>query len=369
VRAHAELRAQIDEAVARVITRGRFVLGEELEAFESEFASYVGSRHCVGVANGTEALVLALGAAGVAAGDEVVVPTNTCSPTWLAVSALGAVPVGVEPDPDTYTMDPSRLRAALGARTAAVVPVHLYGLAADMDAIRAAVEDSASGSGTPRLVEDAAQAHGTRYRSRRAGSLGDAAAWSFYPTKNLGALGDGGAVTTDDEDLARRVRSLRNYGWGEADPYVSRTRGMNSRLDEIQAAILRVKLGRLEEWNARRAAIADAYISRISNPALRLPREPAWARSSWHLFVLRSPWRDQLREHMDRLGVATLVHYPVPPADQPAYADDSPSEGSELARQLGSEVLSVPLHPHLSAAEVDQGVDALNSFEPVRGDR
>jgi dTDP-4-amino-4,6-dideoxygalactose transaminase len=247
--AHAELRAELDAAYARVMDSGWFVLGDELAAFEAEFAAYCGARHCVGVGNGLDALHLILRAMQIGPGDEVIVPANTYIATWLAVSYAGAAPVPVEPDPRTFNLDPARVEAAVTPRTKAVMPVHLYGQPADVDAVR----EVAARHGL-RVIEDAAQAQGARYRGRAAGSLADAAGFSFYPGKNLGAAGDAGAVTTDDDALAAELRRLRNYG--SPAKYQHDVKGFNSRLDELQAAVLRVKLRRLDEWNARRAAVA-----------------------------------------------------------------------------------------------------------------
>jgi dTDP-4-amino-4,6-dideoxygalactose transaminase len=327
-------------------------------AFEREFASYVGVQYCVAVGNGLDALHLALRAMGIGPGDEVAVPSNTYVATWLAVSHTGARVVPVEPDPRTLNIDVGRLEAALTGRTKAVVPVHLYGQPADMDAIM----DLARRRGIW-VLEDAAQAHGARYRGRRAGGLGHAAAWSFYPTKNLGAFGDGGAVTTNDPEVARRVAMLRNYGC--AQKYVSEYRGYNSRLDELQAAVLRVKLRWLDVWNERRARVAATYCQRLASACVALPSVPEWAEPCWHLFVVRSRRRDALREHLRRYGVETLVHYPVPPHRQGAYRRLRFVGASlTIAEETSREVLSLPMGPHLSAWEVDRVVEAVLAFDP-----
>jgi len=359
---YRELRAEMDEAARRVMESGWFILGEEVEAFEREFAELCGARHCVGVANGLDALHLVLRAMGIGEGDEVIVPSNTFVATWLAVSYAGATPVAVEPDPRTFNLDPERVEEAVTPRTRAVMPVHLYGRPAEMDAIG----EVAARRGL-RVVEDAAQAQGARYRGRRAGSLADAAGFSFYPGKNLGALGDAGAVTTDDERLAAELRRLRNYG--STVKYRHEVRGVNSRLDELQAALLRVKLRRLDEWNARRARVARRYLGELEGvPDLALPSAPADAEHVWHLFVVRHPERDALREHLERAGVGTLIHYPLPPHRQPAYAALSLPEGSlPVAERMAREVLSLPLGPHLSDAEVDHVVAAVSSFAGRRG--
>ncbi len=355
--AYLELKPELDEAALRVLGSGWYLLGAELSAFEAEFAAYLGVKHCIGVGNGLDALHLSLRALGVGPGDEVLVPSNTFIATWLAVTYAGATPVPVEPDPDTYNLDPARLEAALTKRTKAVVPVHLYGQPADMDPIGA----FAARHGL-RVLEDAAQAHGARYRGRRVGGLGDAAAWSFYPGKNLGALGDGGAVTTDDDALAERLRTLRNYG--SRTKYVHETLGVNSRLDELQAAVLRVKLRHLDRWNERRREVAAHYLAALADLApttgLTLPAVPAWAEPVWHLFVVRSPERDRLQQHLKAQGIETLVHYPTPPHRQGAYRHLELLPGRlPLAEALHEQVLSLPLGPHLTGAGVAAVVSSL----------
>ena len=351
---YLELRAEIDDAVGRVLAGGQLVLGPETRAFEEEFAQFTGARFCVGVANGLDALVLSLEALGVGPGDEVVVPSHTFIATWLAVSRVGAVPVPVEPDPTTYTMDPARLEAAIGPRCRAVVPVHLYGQPADLDPIL----DVARRRGLA-VIGDAAQAHGALYKGRRLGALGDAAAWSFYPGKNLGAFGDGGAITTDDPRLADRLRALRNYGSHEK--YVHRVRGSNSRLDELQAAMLRVKLRHLDRWNDRRRRAASRYLAELAGvESLRLPVIAPYADHVWHLFVVRTSGREDLQRRLLADGVSTLVHYPTPPHAQEAYADGGFESGAfPVAERLGAEVLSLPMGPHLTDAQVDEVVAAL----------
>jgi dTDP-4-amino-4,6-dideoxygalactose transaminase len=355
--AHLELRDELDAAFARVLERGQYILGPEVEAFEQEFAAACGARHCVGVASGLDALHLSLLALGVRPGDEIIVPSNTFVATWLAVSQCGARPVAVEPDEGTFTLDPARLERAMGPRTRAIVPVHLYGHPADMDPIL----DIAKRRGIP-VLADAAQAHGALYRGRPVGALGDAAAWSFYPGKNLGALGDGGAVTTDDAALAERLRILRNYG--SRTKYVNEVRGFNSRLDELQAALLRVKLRRLDAWNARRREIAARYLDGLrSAPSVRLPRVAAWASPVWHLFVVRAAARASLQDHLARAGVVTLVHYPIPPHLQAAYADLGWPRGAfPIAERMHDEVLSLPIGPHMTDEQVTEVIEAVIAF-------
>jgi dTDP-4-amino-4,6-dideoxygalactose transaminase len=354
---YAELREELDAAYRRVMESGWYVLGAECEAFEAEFAAYCGARHCVGVGNGLEALHLILRAMGVGEGDEVIVPSNTYIATWLAVTYAGATPVPVEPDPLTHNLDPARVEEAVTPRTKVILPVHLYGQAADMDAIG----EIASRRGL-RVVEDAAQAQGAAYKGRKAGSLADAAGFSFYPGKNLGALGDAGAVVTDDGALADRVRVLRNYG--SRVKYENEARGFNSRLDELQAALLRAKLPKLDEWNARRRRVAESYLQQLEGVAgLVLPRVPEWAEPAWHLFVVRTRERARLQSHLAEAGVGTLIHYPKPPHMQAAYADAGHRAGDfPLAERLAEEVLSLPMGPHLPAEAVDYVVSQLSSF-------
>ena len=353
----AELQAELDEACARVMRSGWFIMGTELEAFEAEFAAYCGAAHCVGVANGLDALQLILRALGIGAGDEVIVPSNTFIATWLAVSYAGATPVPAEPDERTYNLDPAALEAAITPRTRAIMPVHLYGQPADMDAI-----NEVAGKHGLAVIEDAAQAHGARYRERCAGSLGHAAAYSFYPGKNLGALGDGGAVVTNDPALADRVRVLRNYG--SRVKYYHEVEGFNSRLDELQAALLRVKLSRLDEWNERRRDVAAFYLRSLEGVAgLAQPFVPGWAAPVWHLFVVRHERRDALREHLAAAGIGTLIHYPLPPHLQAAYARLGYRQGAfPRAERMAREVLSLPIGPHLSAPEAEAVVACLSLF-------
>jgi dTDP-4-amino-4,6-dideoxygalactose transaminase len=348
---HAELREELDEAYRRVLDAGQFVLGPSVEAFERAWAAVSGAGFAVGVGSGYDALVLGLRALGVGPGDEVLVPSNTYIATWLAVSAVGAVPVPVEPD-QTHDLDPALLEAARTPRTRAVLPVHLYGHPADLGRI----VDWAHEHGLV-VLSDAAQAHGARYRGEALGGLGDAVAWSFYPSKNLGALGDGGAVTTHDPELARRVAQLRNYGSPRRDLTVER--GVNSRLDELQAALLLVKLARLEEWNDRRSWVADRYLRELTGLPLGLPVVSPDVEHAWHLFVVRAPDRDALRRHLSGVGVPTVVHYPVAPGQQPAYRGlpDSP-----IAARLAGEVLSLPMGPHLTEGQQTRVITAVRGF-------
>lgn len=339
----AELRPEIDAAIAHVLDSGWYLLGKELEAFERDWAAYCGARHTVGLANGLDAIHLALRAVGIGPGDEVLVPSHTYIASWLGIMQAGAVPVPVECDPATANINPARLAAALTPRTRAVLPVHLYGQPADIDAVVAFAREHGL-----KVVEDAAQAHGARCRGRRLGAHGDAVAWSFYPTKNLGALGDAGAVTTDDADVADRLRMLRNYG--QRERYICEAVGLNSRMEELHAAVLGVKLRHLDAWNARRGRQAERYVRELAGvPGLTLPVVPAWAEPVWHLFVVRHVRRDAIRAALTAEGIQSIVHYPVPCHRQQAMAAlNIPAGALPIAERLAAEVLSLPIGPHLS---------------------
>lgn len=355
-----ELDSALDDAVLRVARSGRYLFGDELDAFEQSFAAYCGVKHCVGLSNGLDALHLALRAWGIGAGDEVIVPAHTFVATWLAVSYAGARPVPVDVDLASANISPELIERAITARTRAILPVHLYGRIADMSAIR----EIASRRGLL-VLEDAAQAHGATFRGARAGSFGDAAAFSFYPGKNLGAFGDAGAVVTNDDALALRVRQLSNYG--AARKYEHTLAGFNCRLDEIQAAVLRTKLPRLDDWNARRSAVARRYCALLSDMDVVLPAEDAAGdRSSWHLFVIRCADRAALQSELARANVETLVHYPTPPYLQPAYADQFSAAERRFpcAQRLSEEVLSLPMGPHLGDEQVQRVADAVGAARP-----
>ncbi len=361
--AHAELRARLDAAWRRVLDRGRFIDGPELARFEARFAALCGVAHCVGVGNGYDALRLMLQAAGVRAGDEVIVPAHTFIATWLAVSALGATPLPVDVDEESMNIDPRRVEAALSRRSRAIIAVHLYGRPAPMDALR----EIARRHGIA-LFEDAAQAHGAYTHDSPVGSLGDAAAFSFYPGKNLGALGDGGAIVTDDAELAARARRLRNYGAEQKNQH--QTRGGNSRLDELQAAFLNEKLARLEAWNRRRRAVARRYDEALRGiRGLRPPSIPCQATSAWHQYVVRVRGRDALCERLRRRGIGFAIHYPTPPHRSPAYADSHGALALPVAEGLAEQVLSLPMGPHLSEADQCRVIDALRDFFPETGCR
>jgi len=345
-------RADLHEALDRVLASGSFILGEEVDAFEHEFAGYCGVQHCIGVGNGLDALHLVLRAWDVQAGDEVIVPSNTYIASWLAVEYAGAVPVPVEPDAGTHNIDVGLIEAAITARTKVIMPVHLYGQPADMQA----VQDIAQRRGL-KVLEDAAQSHGAQFRGTRAGALGDAAGFSFYPGKNLGALGDGGAITTNDPALAARVRMLRNYG--SEMKYRHELKGINSRLDELQAAFLRIKLRQLDADNTRRRQVAALYHEGLAATSLGLPQVHRDADPVWHLYVVRSMMRDALRSRLDTLGIGTLIHYPVPPHLQAAYRSLGATRGRfPIAEILADEVLSLPMGPHLSDDDVARVIEA-----------
>ena len=341
---YLELKEELDAAYQRVITSGWYILGPEVEAFEAEFAHYCEVKHCIGVGNGLEALHILLRAYGIGPGDEVIVPSNTFIATWLAVTECGATPVPVDPTIDTHNIDPVLIDNAITSRTRAIIPVHLYGQSADMDPINVL----ASKHGLV-VIEDAAQAQGARYKSRRAGSLGHAAATSFYPGKNLGALGDGGAVLTNDAAIAEKVKQLRNYG--SKVKYQHDFAGYNSRLDEMQAAFLRVKLAVLDEWNARRKKIADQYSKLLAGIDIVLPHVPQYAEPVWHLYVIRSKQRDVLKTYLEQRGISTIIHYPVPPHQQPCYEEFS-GRSLPIAELLAGEVLSLPMSPALRVEEI-----------------
>jgi dTDP-4-amino-4,6-dideoxygalactose transaminase len=347
---YRELQQEIDSAVSRSLASGWYIGGQEVEEFEREFAEYTNATTCVSVGNGLDALVLSLRALGVGEGDEVIVPSHTFIATWLAVTHVGGKPIPVEPCEETFTINPKLIESAITKRTRAIIPVHLYGVPADLDPI---IEIAKSHK--LYVVEDAAQAHGAKYKGRRIGSHGDAVAWSFYPGKNLGAFGDGGAVTTNNPEIADRIRVLRNYG--SRVKYTNDLVGVNSRLDPLQAAILRVKLRHLNEWNERRRHIAKTYLLELLQADLQLPFVPPWAEPAWHLFVVRSQSRDTLQTLLEAEGIGTLIHYPTPPHLQKAYSPSALGKGSlPLAEQLAQEVLSLPIGPHLRTTELVKSI-------------
>jgi dTDP-4-amino-4,6-dideoxygalactose transaminase len=360
---HRALADEIEPAVLAVLRSGHYILGPVVEAFEDAFAAYVDARHCIGVANGLDALRLSLEALGIGPGDEVIVPSHTYIATWFAVSAAGARPVPVEVDEATFVLDPARVEDAIGPRTRAILAVHLYGHPAPMTQLLeiAARHDL-------RVVEDAAQAQGARLGGRAVGTLGDAAGWSFYPVKNLGAAGDAGAITTNDDDLARRLRLARNQG--SIRRSVHEIVGANSRLDPIQAAILTVKLRHLEVWNARRREIAARYLAGLAGTAVILPRVAPGSDHVWHQFVVRHDDRDGLRAALTGAGIETLVHYETPPHRQAAYAELGLAAGSlPIAERLASTILSLPMDPLLTDAAIDAVIETARTWDRDRSAR
>jgi dTDP-4-amino-4,6-dideoxygalactose transaminase len=356
---YLELKAELDDAIARVVSSGWFIGGAEVDDFEADYAQYCGAAHAVGLANGLDALHLALMAMEVGPGDQVIVPSNTYIATWLAVSQCGATPVPVEPDPRTFNIDPARIEAAITPRTKVILPVHLYGQPCDMDPILAIARKHGL-----RVLEDGAQAHGARYKGVRLGAHGDAVAWSFYPGKNLGAMGDGGAVTTNDSQIADRLRVLRNYG--SRVKYVNEVRGYNSRLDPLQAAILRVKLAHLDVWNGRRGALAARYQRGMADCGFVLPHVPEWAESAWHLYVVQHDRRAEVQAALGQAGVGTLIHYPIPPHRQQAYADAGLAAGAfPLAERMAEQVLSLPMGPHLADDDAERVIAQVRALAPA----
>ncbi|MEO8400825.1 MAG: DegT/DnrJ/EryC1/StrS family aminotransferase [Gammaproteobacteria bacterium] len=349
---YLELKDALDEAYIRVMNSGWYLLGNELSSFETEFADYCGTKYAVGVANGLQALELILLGYGIGKGDEVIVPSNTYIATWLAVTQVGAQVVPVEPDLRTYNIDPAQIEAAITPKTKAIMPVHLYGQTADMNPII----DLAKRYNL-KVIEDAAQAHGASYDEKKAGSLGHAAGFSFYPGKNLGAFGDGGAITTNDEALAERIKMLRNYG--SKIKYHNDERGTNSRLDEYQAAVLRVKLQHLPAWNARRTRVANLYTSALKQRAdLICPYVLDNCESIWHLYVIRTHNRKALQSKLLEKGIQTLIHYPIPPHKQNAYKEMN-SLSLPISEMIHEEVLSLPIGPHLNEEQTRLIIEAL----------
>ena len=359
----ARYREELQDVIVRVLNAGRYVLGEELDRFETTFASYCGTRFSVGVASGTDAITIALQAAGVVPGDEVITAANTCVPTIVGIEGAGARPVLVDCEETTYTLDPALIEEAITPRTKAIVPVHLYGQCADLDQILGLAQRYGIN-----VVEDCAQAHGAEYDGRRAGSFGLAGAFSFYPTKNLGALGDGGAVVTNDADIAARARLLRNYGERERFEHV--LRGRNSRLDALQAALLTAKLKHLDDWNERRRELAGRYSSVLDGSIASVPIEAPRRRHVFHLYVIRVRQRDRFRRALTDMGVETAIHYPTPVQRQPAYSDLMPV-GRSLAtsERLAGEIVSLPLYPDLSDDEASRVASAVTGAAEGAGRR
>ena len=345
---HIELKEELTDAFNEVIDSGWYITGKQLELFEQEY--------CIGGGNGLDALHLILKAYGVGAGDEVIVPSNTFIATWLAVSYVGATPIAVEPDPATHNIRVSKIAAAITPKTKAIMAVHLYGQTALIEEINAIAKPLGI-----KVIEDAAQAHGAKYNGKSAGTLGDAAGFSFYPGKNLGALGDGGAIVTNDAELAEKVKILRNYG--SRKKYEHEVAGYNSRLDELQAAFLRVKLKKLEEWNERRREIANIYLRELADSGLILPKVAENCLPVWHLFVVRTFKRDEFKAHLEKHGIETVIHYPTAPHLQKAYSDLKIARGSlPIAESLQEEILSLPIYPQITNEQVKEVILACKSF-------
>ncbi|MDO8736742.1 MAG: DegT/DnrJ/EryC1/StrS family aminotransferase [Thermoleophilia bacterium] len=355
---YSGLKQEIDSAVAEVLASGAYVLGKNVAGFEGEFAEWVGSRHAVTVGSGTDAIFLTLKALGVGAGDEVITVSHTAVNSALAISMAGATPVLVDIDPETFCLQTHALEAALSNSTRAIMPVHLYGHPVDMDPVL----EFASANGLA-VIEDCAQAHGAAYRGRNVGTMGRAGCFSFYPTKNLGACGDGGAVTTDDPELAARIHSLANCGQGE-ERYRNVYKGGVSRLDELQAAILRVKLRSLDSWTARRRQVAAVYVDGLADIDLILPVEKEWARHVYHLYVIRSERREELQGFLADRGIQTLVHYPVPVHMQPAYSEGARTVGAlPVTVKAMDTILSLPCFPEITDEQLAAVVRAIGEFQ------
>lgn len=353
-RIQQEYREELSSAFKRVLDSGWFILGQEVEAFEQEFAAYCEAPYCIGVGNGLDAIYLLLTAYGIGPGDQVIVPSNTFIATWLAVSRCGATPVPVEPLADTHNINPQAIEAAITPKTAAIIAVHLYGQPADMDNINAiAIKHGLI------VIEDAAQAQGALYKGKKVGSLAHAAATSFYPGKNFGALGDGGAVLCSDPEIAKKVKSLRNYG--SSVKYQHDELGYNTRLDELQAAFLRVKLPHLDAANQSRRLIAEQYRQSIIVSHIKMPYVPEWADPVWHLFVIESNKRNQLQEFLTKKGIGTMIHYPTPPHLQMCYRQDS-YQPLAIAEQLSKKILSLPIYPGMHTDEISYVIESVIAF-------
>lgn len=347
---YSTIKEEIDLAYSRVMDSGKYILGEEVKSFESEFANYCGAKYCIGTANGLESLFLVLKAWNIGLGDEVIVPSNTYIATWLAISHTGATPIPVEPNELTYNIDPEKIENSITQKTKVILPVHLYGQPADMDNICKIAKNF-----DLKVLEDSAQAQGALYKGKKTGILGDASAFSFYPSKNLGTFGDGGCVTTNDDDLAQKITMMRNYG--SKTKYENTLKGFNSRLDEIMAAFLRVNLSHLDEWNLKRKEIANWYSDTLPNifPNLKIPYVPTWAEPNWHLYVIRTKNRNEFQSQLKEYEINTLIHYPIPPHKQEAYSELN-SNYLPIADKIASEVLSLPMGIHLSIDKLEKSV-------------
>ena len=354
-----ELREEIDAAIHLVISKGNFILGDSVNKFEEEWANYCDSKYSVSVGNGLDAIYLALLALDVGPGDEVIVPSNTFIATWLAISRTGAKIVPVEPNEVTFNIDIEKIIPLITEKTKVIIPVHLFGHPAELNRII-----SIARSRGIFILEDAAQAHGAKYHGKKIGSHGDVVSWSFYPGKNLGGFGDGGAITTNNQDIAKKIKLLRNYG--SSEKYVHEIKGFNSRLDPIQAEILSVKLKYLDLWNMRRVSIAKKYISNINAKSLTVPSDLSIETDSWHLFVLKTPFRNHTMEQLNNLGISTMVHYPIIPVKQKAYLNDKElmSYDYAISTKLSNEILSIPIGPHQNEIHTDFIIESLNSLSP-----
>lgn len=353
---YEEIKQELSDAYFRVMEQGQFILGEEVNTFEQEFAAYCNARYCIGVGNGLDALYLILRAMGIGDGDEVIVPANTYIATWLAVSYCGAHPVPVEPSIETYNIDADLIEASITDKTKAIIAVHLYGQPAEMDKINAIAKNY-----NLRVIEDAAQAHGATYFGEKTGSLGDAAGFSFYPGKNLGAYGDGGAVVTNDSVLADSVKVLRNYG--SRVKYHNELQGVNSRLDELQAAFLRVKLKKLNLWNEQRRHVASIYRKKIkSDSGIQIKKIVNGCESVWHVFPVLIKERDQFQKYLNEQGIASHIHYPIPPHQSEAYSKDTLWPNLPLTEEISKTVVSLPIYPQMQDQQIDFIVNKINKF-------
>lgn len=355
-KAYEELRPEIDESIQRVLESGWYVLGEEVTAFEKSYAEFTDSKYCLGVANGMDALELSLRALDIGPGDEVIVPAHTFVATWLAVTKVGAVPVPIEPNQNTYNIEVSKIEEKISEKTKAIIPVHLYGQPVDLNEILKLKRKYSI-----RVIEDAAQAQGSIYEGKRIGSHGDLVCWSFYPGKNLGANGDSGAITSNDFELMDKITYLRNYGSKQKYEHVYA--GMNSRLDPIQASILKVKLKMLDEWNSRRTKIAERYLSDLVNISdIKLPQLRENLSHVWHLFVISCDRRNELQKFLKDNGIETLIHYPIPPHKQKAYQEIMPNLKLEITENLSKKILSLPIGPHTEKDHVSRVIEKITSF-------
>lgn len=352
---YLEIKPEVDTRLDGFLKAGSYIGGAYLKNFEENFSSFLGASYCIGVANGLDALEISLKSLGIGVGDEVIVPSNTFIATWLAVSNCGATPIPVEPKHSSFSIDPAKIESAISKNTKAIIPVHLYGEPADLDLILEIAETN-----NLFVVEDAAQAHGAFYKSKRIGSHGDLVAWSFYPGKNLGAFGDGGAVTTNNLELAKKIRKIGNYG--SQEKYINDVIGRNSRLDPMQALILDIKLKKLDEWNDRRRKIANKYLSELSDIDITLPDGFNLQDGAWHLFPILVNKRDALKKYLDKNLIETLIHYPIPPHKQMAYASDFSSSNLEIAEKLSSQLLSLPIGPQLEIDQVDFVIKILKKY-------